>query len=167
MEAVAVRIRCLSSGKGDGWLICPLCIPTTRRHMELCLVISAAIYSTELPWLLYKGPYTPSVKLSDFTVRRHTWRKNGVNCAILTGNSAGLRTVLSSRLSHRELHSSLKESHSFFSFFVFIHHSHTVKKHTELTKKSDKPDGKPVLCQRTFSSVFHAVFYTVKLHSST
>jgi len=27
--------------------------------------------------------------------------------------------------------------------------------------------GKPVLCQRTFSSVFRAVFYTVKLHSLT
>jgi len=33
----------------------------------------------------------------------------------LTGNSAGLRTVLSSRLSHRELRSSLRESHSFLS----------------------------------------------------
>jgi len=26
---------------------------------------------------------------------RHTWRKNWVNCAVLIGNSAGLRTVLS------------------------------------------------------------------------
>jgi len=33
----------------------------------------------------------------------------------LTDNSAGLRTVLSSRLSHRELRSSLRESHSFLS----------------------------------------------------
>jgi hypothetical protein len=32
---------------------------------------------------------------------------------IFTGNSAGLRTVLSSRLSHTELRSSLRESHSF------------------------------------------------------
>jgi hypothetical protein len=31
-------------------------------------------------------------------------------------------------------------------------------RHTELIKKTDKPDGKPVLCQRTFSSVFRAVF---------
>jgi hypothetical protein len=35
------------------------------------------------------------------------------------------------------------------------------RRHTELTKKTDKPDGKPVLCQRTFSSVLRAVF----LHS--
>jgi hypothetical protein len=36
--------------------------------------------------------------------------------------------------------------------------THT-RRHTELTKKkTDKPDGKPVLCQRTFSSVFHTVF---------
>ena len=61
------------------------------------------------------APYTFSFKLSDFTVWRHTWRKNWVNCAVLTGNSAGLRTVLSSRLSHTELRSSLRESHSFLS----------------------------------------------------
>jgi hypothetical protein len=64
---------------------------------------------------LLKAPYTFSVKLSDFTVWSHTWRKNWVNCAVLTGNSAGLRTVLPSRLSHRELRSSLRESHSFLS----------------------------------------------------
>ena len=34
------------------------------------------------------------------------------------------------------------------------------RRHIELTKKTDKPDGKPVLCQRTFSSVFRAVFFT-------
>jgi hypothetical protein len=36
-----------------------------------------------------------------------------VKCAVLTGNSAGLRTVFP--LSHRELRSSLRESHSFLS----------------------------------------------------
>jgi len=46
-------------------------------------------------------------------VWRHTWRKNWVNCAVLTGRSEDLRTVLSSRLSHRELRSSPRESHSF------------------------------------------------------
>jgi hypothetical protein len=35
------------------------------------------------------------------------------------------------------------------------------RRHTVLTQKSDKPDGILVLCQRTFSSVFGAVF----LHS--
>jgi len=34
------------------------------------------------------------------------------------------------------------------------------RRQIELTK-TDKPDGKTVLCQRTFSSVFRAVFYTV------
>jgi hypothetical protein len=37
--------------------------------------------------------FTLSVQLSEFTVWRHTWRKNWVNCVVLTGNSAGLRTV--------------------------------------------------------------------------
>jgi hypothetical protein len=38
---------------------------------------------------------------------------------------------------------------------------------TELTTttKADKPDGKRVLCQSIFSSVFRADFYTVKQHS--
>jgi hypothetical protein len=53
--------------------------------------------------------------MSDFTVWRHTWWKNWVNCAVLTGNIAGLRTVLSSRLSHTELRSSLRKSHSLLS----------------------------------------------------
>jgi len=48
-------------------------------------------------------------------VWRHTWRTNWINCAVLTGNSAGLRTALSSRLSHIKLRSSLRESHSFLS----------------------------------------------------
>jgi hypothetical protein len=44
----------------------------------------------------------------------------------------------------------------------------TIHKKTHRTDKiTDKPDEKPVLCQRTFSSVFRAVFYTVKLHSLT
>jgi len=64
---------------------------------------------------LCKAPCTLSVKLSDFTVWPHTWQKTWVNCAVMTGNSAGIRTVLSSRLSHRELRSSLRESHSFLS----------------------------------------------------
>ena len=33
------------------------------------------------------------------------------------------------------------------------------RRHTDVTKKTDIPDGKPVLCQRTFSSVFYAVFF--------
>jgi hypothetical protein len=63
-------------------------------------------------WKPCKAPCTLSVKLSDLTVWRHTCRKN---CAVLTGNGAGLRIVLSSRLSHRELRSSLRKSHSFLS----------------------------------------------------
>jgi len=155
-------------------------------------------------------------------VWRHTWRKNWLNCAVLTDNIAGLRNVLFSRLSHTEPRSSLRESHSFLSLpadttmassqgtsvcsnsfsrwashdiFLFKYHfllyilrflfffSDNImadvaskqrttalflssiftrtRRHTELTKETEKPDGKPVLCQRTFSSVFRAVI----LHS--
>ena len=34
------------------------------------------------------------------------------------------------------------------------------RRHTELTK-TDKPHGKPGLCQRTLSSVFRAVFFII------
>jgi hypothetical protein len=51
-------------------------------------------------------------------VWRHIWRKNWVNYAVLTGNSACLTTVLSSRLSCTELRSSLRESHSFLNLPV-------------------------------------------------
>jgi hypothetical protein len=43
----------------------------------------------------------------------------------------------------------------------------STRRNTDLTKTTDNPDGKPVLCQGTFSSVFRAVFYTVKLRSFT
>jgi hypothetical protein len=60
----------------------------------------------------YSAMYTLN-ETERFYLWLHNWPKNWVNCAVLTGNSAGLRTVLSSRLSHRELCNSLKESHSF------------------------------------------------------
>ena len=51
---------------------------------------------------------------------------------------------------------------------LFLSTSHTHKKTLRTDKKIDKPNGEePLLHQRTFSSVFRAVFYTVKLHSLT
>ena len=41
------------------------------------------------------------------------------------------------------------------------------RRHTELAKKLTNLMGKPVLRQRTFSSVFVQFFYTVKQHSLT
>jgi len=70
-----------------------------------------------------KGRYTLSVKLSDFMCYVIPDGKKWVNCAVLTGSSACLRTVLSSRFSHRELRSSLRESHSFLSLPADTIHS--------------------------------------------
>jgi hypothetical protein len=107
-----------------------------------------------------KAPYTLSVKLSDFTVWHHTWRKNWLNCAVLTGNSAGLRTVLSSRLSNRELRSSLRESHS----HVFIHRSHTHKKtHRTDQKKLTNLMGK-LCCARGHSVQFLVQFFFTQIN---
>jgi hypothetical protein len=107
------------SGRG----LCDELITRPEESYRLCCVgvcdletsRMGASYIYDISRLRVKARYTLSVKLSDFTVWRNTWRKNWVNCAGLTGNSAGFRTVLSSRLSHTELHSSLRESHSFLS----------------------------------------------------
>jgi hypothetical protein len=89
----------------------------SRRQVTLCSPFNRPLYVQEYRFYIVpnKAPYTLSVKLSDFTVWRHTWWKNWVNCAVLTGSSAGLRSVISSRRSHTELRSSLRESHSFLS----------------------------------------------------
>jgi hypothetical protein len=159
--------------------------------------------------------------VSDFTVWRHTWRKNWVNCAVLTGNSAVLRTYTENCAVHSgkptaslvylptprwhhlkarpflAIHSadenrmiySFSNTTSYSTFYAFSSlritlwpmwlanskrqpcfyppQSHTQEDTQNWQKKPDKPDGKPVLCQRTVSSVFPAVFYTVKLHSLT
>ena len=139
----------------------------------------------------------------------HTRRKNCVNCSVLTGNSAGLRTVFPV-VFHTEncaVHSGNPTSSSVYlptprwrhlkaldSFIRWASHDKflfkchfllhilrflfflddimadvaskqqttalflsTIVTRTEDTqnwqKKPDKPDRKPVLCQRTFSSV--------------
>ena len=71
--------------------------------------------SDDETWRITKGRCTLSDKLTDFTVWSHIWRKNWVNCAVLIGNSAHFKTVLSNPLSRRELRSSFRESYSFLS----------------------------------------------------
>jgi hypothetical protein len=76
--------------------------PLSPGHFRIEIIYNNRITSIRsLIRILSKGRYTLSVKLSDFTVWHHTWRKNWVNCAVLTGNSAGIRTALSSRLSQK------------------------------------------------------------------
>jgi hypothetical protein len=113
-----------------------------------------------------KAPYTLSVKLSNFTVWHHTWWKNWVNSAVLTGYSAGLRTVLSSHLSHTELHSSLRKSQ--FPQFTCRHRDGIISRHsTELTKKKTNLMGNLCYTREPFTQFFVQFFYTVELHSLT
>jgi hypothetical protein len=107
MAGCSRRLLSVALAKSNGCSVC-----TTHRLQRLDTAVK--------DWLQYRVRQsivlTHSVKLSDFTVWSHTWRKkNWVNCAVLTGNSADLRTVISSRHSHTELRSSLRESHSFLS----------------------------------------------------
>jgi hypothetical protein len=85
----------------------PQCIPmNVRRKLEAGLCFSNKTLCSYL-FLSSKCEFLnvryvsihPKTEL--FTVWRHAWRKNRVNCAVLTGNSADLRPVLFSRLSHR------------------------------------------------------------------
>jgi hypothetical protein len=64
--------------------------------------------------MFVKAQYTVSPTERFYCVTSYL-TNNKVNCAVLTGNSAGLTTVLSSGLSNRELRSPLRESHSFLS----------------------------------------------------
>jgi hypothetical protein len=91
-----------------------------------CCMIHPAVHCRNCyPWSAYcavwrfgahlKGAIQCQLNWAILLSYRHTWRKNWVNSAVLTDNSARLRTALSSRLSHTELRSSLRESHSFLS----------------------------------------------------
>ena len=71
----------------------------TNTSKEIC--INGAINS-QLNWAILLCDVMPD-------------GKNWVNCAVLTGSSASLRTVFSRRLSSRELRSSLRESHTFLT----------------------------------------------------
>jgi hypothetical protein len=86
---------------------------------------------------------------------------------------------------HHMIHSfsNITSYSSFYAFFssfrrtlrpMWLANSNLVLSHAQDTqnlqkkkKKTDKTDGKPVLCHRKLSSVLRAVFYTVKLHSLT
>jgi hypothetical protein len=48
---------------------------------------------------------------------------------------------------------------------VFTYHSNMHTKTHRTNLKTDKSDGKHVLCLRSFTSIFLQYFYTVKLHS--
>jgi hypothetical protein len=85
----------------------------------------------------------------------YTWRKNWVNCAVLTGTSSDLRTVFSSRFSHRVLRSLDRESHSFLSL-----PADTTMASYQCTQQNWQTWWEICLCQRTFSSVFRAVSFT-------
>jgi hypothetical protein len=87
----------------------------------------------------YKAAYTLSVKLSDFTVWRHIWRKNWVNCAVLTGNSAGLRTVFPVVFhpQNRAVHSGKTTVSSVYLPTPLWHHLKELNRTDTIT---DKPD---------------------------
>jgi hypothetical protein len=87
--------------------------------------------------------YKLSVKLNDFTVWLHTWWKNWENCTVLTDNSV--------------FHTQNCAVHSGNPTVSSVYLPTLWWLHLKALNRTDKPDRKPVLCQRTFSSVFRAV----------
>jgi hypothetical protein len=94
---------------------------------------------------------------------RYTWRETWVNCAVLTSNNAGLRTVLSCRLSHRQLRSSFREPHSFLSLpaDTTMASSQGIDKNWQ---KTNKPDGETCALPENIQFSFTCSFF---LHSRT
>jgi hypothetical protein len=123
-------------------------IPPPQRHLSL----TSKVFLTRINLL--------SVKLSYFIVWRHAWRKYLVKCAVLKGNNAGLRTVLTRRLSHTQLRSSFRESHSFLSLPAGTKMASS-KGTDKNWQKADKLMGN-LCCTRDHSVHFFAQFF---LHS--
>jgi hypothetical protein len=127
-----------------------MCFKKCERRQKLRFFLYSAI----------KG-VTPSVKLSDFTVWHHTWRKNWVNCAVLTGKAQA------SELSfpvvfHTENCAVYSGNPTVSSVYLVLSTIVTrTRRHTELTNLTGN-----LSCAREHSVQFFVqVFYTVKLHS--
>jgi len=93
-------------------------------------------------------------------VWHHTSWKNWVNCAVLTGNSAGLRTVLSSRLSHRELRRSLMGIPQ-FPQFTCRHHDGIISRHS--VHSADEHRMVYSFSDTTSYSTFYAFFSSFRI----
>jgi hypothetical protein len=114
-------------------LISWACTNTWCRNYSIRNTISTEVWYPTRVWQ-HTEPYTLSVKLSDFTVWHDTWRKNWVNCAVLTGNSAGLRTVLSSDLSHTT--AQFTQGIQQFPQFTCPHHDGIISRQSSVSSNS-------------------------------
>jgi hypothetical protein len=114
--------------------------------------------------VLCQPPYTLSVKLSDFTVWRHTWRKNWINNAVLTDNSAGLRTVISDRLSHRQNCAVHSENPTVSSVYLPTPRWHHLKAHPFLAIHS-ADEHRMIYCFSNTTSycTFYALFSSFRI----
>ena len=110
-----------------------------------------------------KAPWTLSIKLGDFTVWRHAWQENWVNRRSFDRQQRRHQNLpFKSSFTQRtaqftqgipQFPSKQQTTALFLSTIVT-----RTRRHTELTKKTDKPDGKLEMCHRICSSVFRAVF---------
>jgi hypothetical protein len=86
---------------------------------------------------MHYEPNTISVKLNYFIVTSYLTGKKWVNCTVLTGNSAGLKSVLNCRLPHRT--AQFTQGILQIPQFTCRHRDVTCTRiHTDLTKKTWK-----------------------------
>jgi len=132
---------------------------------------SDTLFSTRGGWVKVpnhrqcKGRYTLSVKLSDlYCVTSYLTEKLSKLRSFDTQQCRPQNCPFQSSCTHRT--PQFTQGITQFPQFTCRRHDVTRKRrHTQKWQKTDKPYEKTALFQRTFSSVFRAVFYRVKLHS--
>ena len=102
--------------------------------------------------------------MGDFIVWRHIWRKDWVNCAVLTGNSTGLRTDLSSRVSHTQNCAVHSGNPTVPSVYLPIPRWHHLKAHPFLAIHSADQHGMIYSFSNTTSyCTFYAFFSSFRI----
>ena len=97
-------------------------LPLNLRQLLCVFILPAPVAARS------KAPHTLSVKLSDFIVWRYTWRKNWVNCAVLTGKYRRPQNCLF-QSSFTQRTAQLTQEIPLFPQFTSRHHDGIISRH--------------------------------------
>jgi len=141
-------------------------VSLSQSQVKMHLQNGIRIHSHLDAFVFYKGRYTHSVKTERFyCVTSYLTEKLG-KLRSFDRQRRRLRTVHSSRLSHRELHSSPRESNSFLSLPLFLSTATCTRRNIQLTNLM-----RNLCCGREHSVQFFVQFFflfcTVKLRNLT
>jgi len=143
-------------------------------QLALCYVFSDSHLITTNFWYHYfrvrllsnlssclKAPYTLSFKLSDFTVWRHTLRKNRVNCPVFIAIGQASELSFQSSFTHRTAHSTQRIPQ--FPQFVCRQHDGTISRHS--SHSADEHRIIYSFSNTTSCSTFYAFFSSFRITS--